>query len=280
MRFISIFAAICITFFKVQAQQDSVKKTTITFAGLYGSNVSYYGQATSENFPYVLGNVTVRFPIGLYLSAGSYKLLNYGTGLSETDLGAGFDYDFGNNFSTGIAYTHSFFPANSPLLQASNENNISLSVKYDWHYLKSSVNADYAFGKQNDIFLNFSHAKEIIIGTLWSEKNIISIAPAVELIAGTQHFYESYVTEKNKRDKANGKGKSSTAPGNTNSSTVVTVPYNRFNLLSYNFKLPLTLSRANYLAEISCQLSLPGSKSETGSRQLQSFFGLAFYYQF
>lgn len=270
---------ISITSFKVQAQQDSVSKATITLAALYSSNVSYFGQSTDEKLPYVLLNATVRFPVGLYISGGSYKLLNYGSSISETDIGAGFDYDFNEKLNMGIAYTRSFFPANSPLLQAANENNVNLSIKYVWPWLKSSFSADYAFGKQNDVFISLSQSKEISIGSLFNNKNSLYLEPAVELVAGTRHFYETYTIEKGRRDQANGRGKSIASPANSSTITT-TVANNRFNLLSYNFKLPLSLSRANYIAEISYQLSILGSKTEAELKHQQSLFGLAFYYQF
>ncbi|MES2651746.1 MAG: hypothetical protein V4663_08395 [Bacteroidota bacterium] len=276
MRFTFLLILICLASFKVKAQQDSVKKATVTLAALYSSNVSYYGQATDERLPYVLINATVRFPVGFYLSAGSYKLLNYGSGISETDIGAGFDYDFNDKLTAGLSYTRSFFPANSPLLQAANENNANVSLKYEWPWLKSSLSTDYAFGKENDVFISLSHSKEIGIGSLINEKNSLSLEPAIELVAGTRHFYETYTVEKSNR----GKGKSPVSPGNSNSTTTTTVASNNFNLLSYNFKLPLSLSRANYMAELSYQLSVLGSKSEAELKPQQSFFGLAFYYQF
>ncbi|MEQ7800365.1 hypothetical protein ABDJ41_11215 [Pedobacter sp. ASV1-7] len=280
MRFIFLLILISTTSFNVQAQQDSVKKTTLTLATLYNSNVSYYGQTTDEKLPYILGNATVRFPIGLYLSAGAYKLLNYGSGLSETDIGIGYDYNFNEKINTTLAYTRSFFPANSPLLQASNENNINLSINYKWKWLQSSLSTDYAFGKENDIFISLTHSKEISIGSLFNEKNILSIEPAFELIAGTRHFYETYTIEKNKRNNSHGKGKGPASSGNSNSTSITTVASESFNLLSYNFKLPLSLSRASYLAEISYQISILGPKAEADLKPQQSFFGVAFYYQF
>lgn len=280
MKFPQLFVLIFMTSITVQAQQDSLKKMTVTLAAIYSSNVSYYGQSTNEKLPYLLVNATVRFPIGLYLSAGSYKLLNYGSGISETDMGAGFDYDFNDKFAGGIAYTRSFFPENSPLLQAANQNNLNVSVKYAWPWVTSSFSADYAFGKQNDVFLSVAHSKDIAIGSLFSDKNQLSLEPSVEVVAGTRHFYEIYTIEKSKREKSNGKGNGPVSPGNSNSTTTTIVATDSFNVLSYNFKLPLTLSRTNYMAEVSYQLSVLGPKAEAELKRQQSFFGLAFYYQF
>lgn len=278
MKFRFVLVLLLTVVIKVQAQQDSLKKTTFTLATIYSSNISYYGQATNEKLPYVLANATVRFAIGVYLSAGAYKLFNYGSGVAETDLGIGYDYDFNDRINVGFAYTRSFFPASSPLLQAANGNNVNLTTNYNWNWLKTTLSADYAFGTQNDVFISFNNSKEISLGNLFNEKNMIFIEPAVELIGGTQRFYETYVIEKGKRDQANGKGKGLELP--QNSGQTVTTTYNNFNLLSYNFKVPLSLSRSSYIAEISYQLSILGAKAQTEVQNPQSFFGFAFYYQF
>lgn len=271
----------CSFIFKANAQQDTLKKTTLTLAALYSSNVSYYGQATNEKLPYVLANATLRLPLGIYFSAGSYKLLNYGSGISETDLGIGYDYDFSPKLTAGIAYTHSFFPTNSPLLRASNENNLNLSVDYKWPWLKSSISTDYAFGQEKDIFLSITNSKEISLGSLFNEKDEIAIEPAFEISTGTRHFVETYLIEKEKRNNVN-KGKAPTSPGNSgqNTTTTVSVPSTTFQVLSYNFKLPLTFSRANYMAEASAQYSILGKHTEAELKNQQVFFGLGFYYQF
>jgi len=270
----------CLLPFGAYAQEVTEESGNLTVAALYSSDVSYYGQSTSEKLPYVLINTTYRFPVGIYLSAGAYKLLNYGSGVSETDLGLGYEYDFNDDLNVGLSYTRSFFPANSPLLQASNENNINLSASYSWPFLKSTLSTDYMFGTQSDVFLSLNNSKEIALGSLFSAKNLIYIEPAVELVAGTRHFYETYTIAKGKRDKA--KGKAPSAPGNSGSasSKTETVASSSFNVLSYNFRLPLSLSRDNYIAEVSYQFSVLGAGTEPEMSQQQSFFGLAFYYQF
>jgi len=265
---------------EIRAQEDS-SKSTITFAAIYNSNINYYGQVTAEKYPYILANVTYRLPIGLYFSAGAYRLLNYGSGLSESDLGIGYEHAINNKVTAGFAYTHSFFPANSPLLQASNANNINASLANDWTYFKSLLSADFAFGKQNDFFLGLNNSKEIEFGTFLSEKNTLSIEPSFEITAGTTNFYETYITEKTKRNNSSGNGKSASAPGilNGQTSTVSESVTRKFKALAYNFRLPLSFSSGNYLAEISYQFSILGNRNEEGVKHQQSFFGLAMYYQ-
>lgn len=264
---------------KSLAQGNTDTKATVTIATMYSSNVSYYGQSTTEKLPYVLLNATWRAPSGIHFSAGSYKLVNYGAGVSEADLGAGFDFNFNEDFSMGVAYSRSFFPSDSPLLQASNENNVNLSANYSFPIWKSDFSADYAFGRQSDLFLSLNNSREIDLGSFLSSKNAFYIEPAIELVAGTRRFYHAYTIAKEKRNK--GKGKGAASQGNSgNASGTTSVESNSFNLLSSNFRLPLTLSRANYLIEVSYQFSILVSKAETELKQQQSLFGISFYYQF
>lgn len=285
----STFLLLIISLVSLQlwAQQDTVRrKTTVTAAILYNSDVSYYGQSTNEQMPYALLNTTLRFPGGIYLSAGSYKLFNYGSGISATALGLGFDYDLDDKWGLDLGYSRSFYPSNSPLLQASNENNLNLSITYSPVFFKSELNADYAFGQQSDIFLSLDTSREITLGNFFSDKNEFYIEPAIEMVAGSRSFYQTYTIAKGKRDKEKGKGpKSSGNSGNSGNSgsaseSTVTTESRDFDLLSYNFKLPFSLSRANYIAELSYQFSVLGRKAEEELKKQQSYFGLAFYYQF
>lgn len=279
MRLLVVMILISTIACKVKAQEDSTEKTTVTLAAIYSTNVSYYGQVTSEQLPYVLANATVRFPVGLYISAGSYKLLNYGSGISEVDLGVGFDYEFDHSLSGGIAYTRYFYPSNSPLLQASLTNNLNTSLNYQ-SWFKSTANVDFAFGQDKDIFLSLNNSKEITIGTLFNAEDLLLFEPAIEIIAGTRSYYQTYIVAKNRRGQEQGKGKAPAVPGNSGGSSAIVTPSKAFSLLSYNLKLPITYSRSSYMIEFSCQLSLLGHVVEPEIKKQQSFFGLAFYYQF
>lgn len=275
---ILLLALICLFGIQAGAQTDTTKKVTTTAALLFNNNISYFGQATTERYPYILANLTLRLPMGLYFSAGGYQLLNQNEVPSETDLGIGYDYQFSESWSSGVAYTRSFFPVNSPLLAASNENNINLSTTYDGRLLKSALNADYAFGKEQDIFITFTNSKSITLGTFFNQKYDLSIEPALELVAGTRHFYETFIIEKQKRN--NGKGKGIGNQGNLPTTELTAIPKNSFDLFSYNFRLPIALSRANYLIEASYQFSIMGVKADENLSSHYSLFGVAFYYQF
>jgi hypothetical protein len=104
----------------------------------------------------------------------------------------------------------------------------------------------------------------------------------VELVAGTQHFYQTYLTEKKLRDSVlgllldpifgNGSGQSQS----TSTTTVTT----RFNLISYTLKCPLAYNRSHYMIEVQYQLSVLSQQAQSGAGKANSFVSCSFYYQF
>jgi hypothetical protein len=270
-----------ITSSTIKAQTDTVQASkTLTLASLYNSNISYYGQVTSEKLPYALLNATLRFPSGLYLSAGSYRLFSDSSFVSEGDFGIGYDYEINDELTIGFSYYKFFYPKNSPLLQAANTNNVSFMVTYHFPWFKSVFSTDYSFGKADDIFISLGQSKDISLFSI-TKNDLISMEPCIELVAGSRNFFETYTIEQQKRGKGNGKNPN-VGNGNAGNTTIITetVEASTFSMLAYNFKLPLNYSRANYLAELSYQFTLLGHETEPGVKRNQSFFGLAFYYQF
>ncbi len=264
----------------VTKADSTPSKSTLTLGAVYANNASYYGQKASENTPYAAVAATYRFKWGLYLSGLTYKLLNEKTSsLSAGSAGAGFSGKLGKHLSADLGYSHSFYPANSPLLQAGNPDNASLGIVYE-NWLNVNLTGDYAFGKTNDAFITAGLSKSVNLFSI-GKKDIISINPSADVVAGTQHFYQTYLTEKKLRDSVLATilspitGNPST--GTTSSKTVATTA---FNILSYNFKLPLAYTRAHYLVEVNYQLSVLSSKAASGAGNMNSFFTASFYYQF
>jgi hypothetical protein len=261
---------------------DTVKnKATLTLGATYANNASYYGQRAQESMPYVAASATYRLRSGIYFSGMGYKLLNdSGSAVSASSLGAGISFNLSKNLSADISYSHTFYPSHSPFLQAANADNVSASLTLE-NWLSTTANVDYAFGKTQDIFVTLGTGKFINLGSLFSPKDLVSLTPAVDVVGGTQHFYETYVTEKKLRDSLLGILLPPVLGGSgSGSSETTTTTSTSFGLLSYNLKLPLAYNRAHYLLEAAYQLSVLGKQSEAGSGKTNSFFTLSFYYQF
>ena len=262
------------------AGTDSSKpKATLTAGVVYCNNADYYGQRAEDRLPYVAVAASYRFKFGFYLTGMAYKLLNDTAGfISASNIGAGMNLKLSKKLSADISYSHTFYPSFSPFLQASNPDNASLAFTYE-NWLSWTANADYAFGKSTDVFVTLGIGKAINLGSI-GRKDIVTITPSFNIVGGTQHFYQTYITEKRLQDSILGillpplTGDQS--PGSSSFTKAVT----EFNILSYNFKLPLAYNRSNYLLEAAYQLSILSNKAESASGKPNSFISISFYYQF
>ncbi len=257
----------------------SAKKSTLTLATVYSNNASYYGQRAAENTPYAAVATNYQLKSGFYFTGQAYKILNDKTStVSAASIGAGVNFKLGKKLSTDLSYSHSFYAKYSPLLQAANADNASIALSYD-SWIKTSLTGNYAFGKTNDAFATGGISKAINLFSI-GKKDIVTITPSMDVVAGTQHFYQTYVTEKKLRDSVLGIltdplfGNPSTP---NNSKTVETTA---FNILSYNFKCPVAYNRAHYVLEAAYQVSLMSNNADAGAGKVNSFLTFSFYYQF
>jgi hypothetical protein len=253
------------------------KKTHLSLATIYSSNVNFYGQTASSPQPYVLGNASLSFPTGISLSAQTYKLLNsVESGLSATTLTLGYDVDLSKKLAAGFSYSHSFYPQNSELLQSANADFISAALSYNGSFLTTALSGDYSPGPENVFYSTLSLSKDIDLGISFSSKDYFSIKPSVEVVGGTQRFNDTVFTKLPPNAPLK-KVKDIITGGNNRNAKVVSST--TFNVLTYNFTLPLAYNRANYSVEASYQGAL-ASKAVSDSRRIQSFFNLGFYYIF
>jgi hypothetical protein len=289
-----IFSGVCSyaqTSKNSSAAVDTTEKprTSLTLAALYGSNVSYYGQVSSQQLPFTLGYAKVSFPTGLWLSAQMYKLLNSESGFSGASATAGYSFNLSKDFSGDFSYSRSFFPDSSQLLQSANQDIASVGLDYDWQWLTTGLSADYVFGSESALYSTFNASKYIDLGISLSSKDYFTLEPGFEVVGGTQRFKTTTTNPPqpggpplippvldNPLGKGNGKGKN-IIKGREGETTTTTST--AFNLLSYTFTLPLAYNRANYTLEASYQGTVL-SKSVSDSQKLQSFFNLGFYYIF
>jgi hypothetical protein len=260
---------------------DSIpkKKNTLTLAAVYANNASYFGQRPEETTPYAALSATWQLKSGFYLTGLAYKILTENNpDISAANLGAGISWKFNKKLSGDLRYTHSFYPALSPLIQAVNTENISLGLKHN-SWLETSLSADYAFGETNDIFATAGIAKDIDLFSI-GKKDLVSIKPFGYVVGGTQRFYKSYVTEQKLRDSLLGVITDPIFGGPQGGNDTTTVSGTGFDLISYNFELPLTYSRARYALEAAYQVSVLSNKAQSRPGKVNSFFTLSFYYQF
>jgi hypothetical protein len=264
---------------KNAAADSTVTKSTLTAGITACNNADYYGQRAQKNLPYVAAAATYRFGFGLYFTGMAYRLLNdTAHALSAENIGGGIALKLSKKLSADLSYSHTFYPSFSPFLQAANPDNATAALTYE-NWLTSTASADYAFGKSRDFFVTVGTGKTINLGSI-GKKDIITFTPSFDVVGGTQHFYQTYITEKRLQDSLLGILLPPLTGDQSPGSSTFTKTITEFNILSYNLKLPLAYNRASYLFEIDYQLSLLGNRAETGAGKLNSFLSASFYYQF
>lgn len=279
MRAIFLLSVICSCTLRTFAQTDSTadpKRTTFTVGASYMNNANYYGQKAEASMPYVSATGVLKLKPGLYFTGTGIRLLNDSNSVvSASAAGIGWSFPLGKKLSADLSYSHTFYPSNSPFLQASNPDNFSATLAYDW-WMNTSINADYMMGKsQHDIFTTLGTEKQINLGS-FGPKDLITLTPSVDVTAGTQHFYETYVTEKRLRDSL----LAILLPGYPSQPETKTVTNTSFDIISYNLRVPLAYNRQHMMLEAAYQLSVLGQKAQTGAGTANSFFSFSFYYQF
>jgi hypothetical protein len=291
-------------------------KASLRLGALYSSNISYYGQTAAKRLPYTFGYVQLFLRNGLYLTAQTYKLLNSESGISGAGLTAGYSFDLSKSLSGTLSYGRSFYPDSSRLFQSVNQDVASASLSYDWQWLTTRLDADYALGSESAFYSTFNLSKYIDLGLSFSSKDYLTLEPSIEIVGGTQRFFPSSAIDEdedspsstplipslssngisksdnkinprrvvkaigeNVKVRGKGMGKKITeirAKDDQSSTTVTSAP---FGLLAYSFNLPLVYNRAKYTLEVAYQGIIP-TKSSGNPQKLQSFFNLGFNYTF
>jgi hypothetical protein len=198
--------------------------------------------------------------------------------VSAASVGAGVTFKAGKKVSVDLNYSHSFYPKYSPMLQAGNTDNVSAGFTHaDW--VNVELVGDYAFGKTADAFVTGGISKSINLFS-FGKKDVVTINPSADVVAGTQHFYQTYVTQQRLKDIMLGNILGPITGTPPESSTTETVSSTSFNVLSYNFKLPLAYNRSHYVLEAAYQFSLLSKQAQSNAGKGNSFVTLSFYYQF
>jgi hypothetical protein len=278
-----VSVTMCSQFCSAQADSSSVdstsSKSTLTLAAVYSNNADYYGQRAMEKIPYAAIAVNYQLKSGFYVTGQTYKLLNdQSSTLSAGNLGAGFNFKLAKDLAADLSYSHSFYATNSPLLQAANADNASVALSFE-KWITTSLTGDYAFGKTSDAFVTAAVSKQIPLFSI-GQKDVVTITPLANIVGGTQHFYQSYIKRKKLKDSILGSLPVPIFDRPDTDQQGDTVMTTAFNLLSYNFKLPLAYNRGNYVIEAACQLSLLSGHVQTTAGNVNSFLTLSFYYQF
>jgi hypothetical protein len=287
------------------------ERGALLLGAILANNAGYYGQTSEESIPYTALLVSWQRPSGFYVNGFAYSLLNSSVKVrnewvSAVGATAGWSWNLGKKWSADLSYGYTYFTDNSAFVQAANAHMASAALTREGK-INLSAEFDYAFGIQQDFFTTLSAFKTFKLEKFLSKSATLSLVPKLAVTGGTQRFFETYLTEKRVRDsllglplRLPGSGSGTGMPGgiggiigggngtgNTNNSTTesTTIEKAAFDLLSYNFELPIQWTRASYLLEFKPSFSVLGTNAaartgNSSNKQVNQFYTFSFYYQF
>ncbi|MDN3582304.1 hypothetical protein [Mucilaginibacter flavus] len=259
--------------YHVVADTDTIiRKQSVSVGVNYGSDALFFGRTSPVKYPFVTGDIIYNSKPGFFAYGSVLKVLGYKP-VDEVDVGGGYFYKFSKQFSGAASYTRFIFNKDANVIKSASSNDINLKNSYDWHFLKTSVIADYLFGKSNDAFVTVTNSK--YIETSWSifdDQDYLSFNPSFNFIMGTQNFVQRYSVDhqyKQEVDNIYVKDDANSARYNR-----------RFNMLNYSFKVPIAYNRPHYTLEASWRYSIPVNVEGVLENHRESFFNFTFYYLF
>jgi hypothetical protein len=275
------------------------------------NNSSFYGRISARSYPYLAPTLTYVHPTGLWASTTAYQLFHTEDYIDETDVSLGYSFQILKKVDANLSYSHFFFSKHSPLVKAATSNALNAYVALDWKYVYSALTTSYIFGRSNDVFTVLENSRYIPLNPLWKGKNAIGLDPKISITAGTQEFSELYTTtttENHPNQGSNGNGNGSGPVGGvldpllpggkgngngngngnnngnggttTTTTTTYTTTKNQFQILNYDFKLPVVIMLGSFEVEPAWRYSIPVNKLEGDESKARSFYSVNLTYSF
>lgn len=227
----------------------SGKESYFKFAIDYLSNAVYYGRKDSFALPYITPAISYHDKSGLYIEGSLSYLAGTGSQVDAGSLTAGYEFSSLNEKISGDVYASKFFVNNSSYSVRGEVNAATGgSLYYNTGPLTLNSGLDVSFSSKTDIALNFglSHLFEFGDGH-WS------LTPSAIVNAGTQNFYQNYLTNR----KYSLKRKRRIIQ---NSGTIKVIVINKsFSVLDYELSVPLNYASHKWGLFFTPTFSIPES---------------------
>jgi hypothetical protein len=277
------------------------------------NNSSFYGRISARSYPYLAPTLTYVHPTGLWASTTAYQLFHTEDYIDETDVSLGYSFQIRKKVEANVSYSHFFFGKNSPLVKAATSNALNAYLALDWKYVYSALTTSYVFGRSNDVFTVLENSRYIPLNPLWKGKKAIGLDPKISVTAGTQEFSQVYTTTTtetqqngngngsgngngtvggvldpllpgggngNNGNNGNGNGKGNGGTTTTTTTTTYATTKNKFQVLNYDFKVPVVIALGGFEVEPAWRYSIPVNKLEGDASRARSFYSVNLSYSF
>lgn len=264
-----------------QTTEDSVTRKASWTIGLEAAdNSSFYGRNTATRYPYAAATLTYAHRSGFWASATTYQLFETKDYIDETDVSVGYSFPISKRMNGNLSYSRFFFSENAPMVKSVTENAATVTTTLDWKYLYTSLSTSYFFGESNDLIVQFENSRYIGLNPIWKGKNPVGLDPKIGITGGTQEFSETYTVERKKEIGDVFDGVLNPGKDKEPEKTTTTTTKHKFQVLSYDFYVPLVVMLGNFELEPTYRYSVPVNKLEGDESEAKSFFSVKASYTF
>ena len=271
IRFLLIAILLIFNLSKIAAQnkadiaplQDSIEKKSSYFVvnSNYLSNAVYSGRKDSLVVPYVRASLGYYHKSGLYADMGA-SLLVSPEDTKRIDLvtfTAGYAVKLTAKLDMDINATKMYYTDLSYAVESELKGMAGINLGYDAGIVSISGGAELLFSTNTDIFSNLKISRYFQIG---SDLNNLSIAPSIQVNAGTQYYNQAYYSNRKysvaasngttTTRKGHAKKNAATSGGTGSTSTTSTIKSltftnkNQLTILDYELSLPLNYQYKNF----------------------------------
>jgi hypothetical protein len=231
-----------------EKKDKSDASSSFKFGVTYVSNNVYMGRADTVTTPVIVPQLKYTLKSGIYFSGSLYFIPNKPKQkLDGADLEAGCDFDITDDFSGGASFTKLFYSSSSTQIASSISSTFNVNFDYDIaDIITPTFSTDYNLNKQgiaNDVLLSVGLAHDFITRGVFGDLDILLISPTITANAGTQNFYDAYLTKKSfksvKRTKLQ--------------NTIVSNYINKlgqFELLDYELSAPIEYKTGHFILQL------------------------------
>lgn len=206
------------------------KKTAFTIGGIYLPKLHFYGRTDSLRSSALGANALLQFGNGIYLTSTVIFLNNTEIPLQYGATIAGAGYRFGKKKGfAGTVFGDLFFYANKDLVQSSQKGQAGYTLSYLNPVININNNSSIVFSDNNDFFstLGLDHPFRFE-----KKQSVLVVIPTFNTNFGTQNFTNTYY-------------KNRTLNGIPLPPEQVTETSKKFNLLSFEFSVPVVFVHKN-----------------------------------
>lgn len=258
------------------ARQDSTKidkKNHLSTTVSYQTRLHYFGRTDSIQSSGLLPSITLQSKVGIYATGTAIFVNNAITSTKYvgSTIEVGYQLPSTKHFNGNLFYTQYIYDDKSLLVQSALKSQTGINTAFTNKIVNINVGADLKFSNQTDVGATFG-LDHLFIYKKGLTNMAFAFNPSVYVYAGTQNFSNTYFQQKR---------------------NILGLPYTQqttekvtnFNILSYEFSMPIVFVWGKFNASITPSYVLPQnlvtvannpSQSERGSNLFYATFGIGF----